>query len=84
MIWGVFFAGVTRVIIESQHVGIIVKVILYGAGAYVAMPSYGMLDELSIPPEQMTKHLMIQVVPSVAYIISSIVFAFWEEVMVHG
>jgi hypothetical protein len=78
--WGVFFAFVTRWIIEWRHVGIIIKVILYGAGAYVAIPNYGLFDESSIPPEHLRKHLTIQAVPTVAYIAASVVFAFWVSI----
>ncbi len=48
--WGAFFAFLTRWLIEWRHVGIIIKLMLYGAGAYVAMPSYGLFDESTIRP----------------------------------
>jgi len=78
--WGVFFAFVMRWIIEWWHVGIIIKVILYGAGAYVAMPSYGLFDESSIPAEYLKKHLAIHAAPTLAYIVASVLFAFWVKI----
>ncbi len=49
--WGLFAAFATRWLIEWQHVGWVIKVILYGSGAYVAIPNYGLLDESSIPDD---------------------------------
>ncbi len=70
----------TRRFIEWQQVGTIWKVIIYGAGGYIAIPNYGLFREETIPFEMQVKHQAITAFPWVTYILSSILFAFFIKV----
>ena len=78
--WGCLIAYLTRYLIEWQHVGIIAKVVIYGAAAYVSDPNYGLFAEDTIPDEVRIKHLTVSIVPFVTFLIASIVFAFFMKV----
>ena len=77
LFWGAAVAGAIRGLIIWQDPGSILRWIMgYALGAYVSIPNYGLLSESSIPPEAMSRHLMLKTVPFVSYIAISIILAF--------
>jgi hypothetical protein len=60
-----------------QHPFWLLKYILgFGMGAYVAVPNYGLLNESTIPPEEIRRHERISLLPLWTYILTSGVFAY--------
>ena len=76
MVWGVGLAYGLRLFILAMHPGLLLKIFGYGAGAYVSIPNYGLLDEGSIPNEQLPTHIFIKGVPWILFMGTSVVFAF--------
>jgi hypothetical protein len=76
IIWGVLVAYATRWFIEWQMLGTVLKIIMYGAGGYISIPNYGLFREDTIPYEAQAKHQFITALPSVAFVIASVVLAF--------
>lgn len=74
--WGCGVAYLTHRFIEWEHPRLILAVMIYGAGGYVAIPNYGLFREASIPVEFHARHRTIQLLPLLSYILGSILFAF--------
>lgn len=74
--WACAVAYLTRRFIQWQHVGLLLKVVIYVAGGYVAIPNYGLYRQASIPDEIQGRHQVISTLPWVAYIVASVGFAF--------
>jgi hypothetical protein len=74
--WGIGVAYALRLFILAAHPGLLLKIFGYGAGAYIAIPNYGLLDESTMPDYKMPRHVFIKGVPMVLYIVASAVFAF--------
>jgi hypothetical protein len=78
--WACAVAYLARRFIEWHQVGLFWKVFIYGAGAYIAVPNYGLFRKNSIPHEIQAKHQAISTFPWVTYIVASVVFAFVVKV----
>lgn len=70
--WGALFAFALRFLIQEFDPGIIAKVLAYGAGAYVSVPNFGLFAPGSIPARVQDRDLLIQVVPFLAFVVSSV------------
>jgi hypothetical protein len=66
--WGSTIACIVRIAVEIASPGGLLRWVLgYFLGAYVASPSYGLIDESTVPPEAQRRHKAISVVPLGAY-----------------
>lgn len=76
-VWGTLIAFAMYSLIQWQQPGLILKVVFgYALGAYVSIPNFGLISESTIPQNEMTRHYMISLVPSIAYVISCFGFAY--------
>jgi hypothetical protein len=76
--WGVGVALVVHLLITWQFPNIILKIIMgFGAGSYVSIPNFGLLSQATIPDEALPRHTLISGLPLVAFIVSSVAFAFF-------
>lgn len=74
--WGVAVGYGVHALISWQHPNIIVKVIFgFLLGAYVAVPSFGLVVESSISQQAMPKHNMTFTLPVFVYIATLFVLA---------
>jgi len=48
----------------------------YGAGLYVAVPHYGLFHEDDGPPWLRLRHLLMDILPALAFVAFTILFAF--------
>lgn len=76
ILWGAGVAFLLRLAMNWLHPGIILKILGYGAGAYVAHPAYGLVMESTIPSEQQSRHAMINNLPFWTYAVVSGLLAF--------
>src|SRR3984885_16332813 len=76
LIWGLGTAYGLRAFIVATHPGLILKIYGYGAGAYVSIPNYGLLDENSVPDDIIRQHVIIKSVPFFVFIIVSLALPF--------
>jgi hypothetical protein len=74
--WGIGAAYALHLFILHTHPGLLLKIFGYGAGAYVSVPNYGLLDESSIPDYKMPRHVFIKGAPQLTYSVASIILAF--------
>jgi hypothetical protein len=81
--WGCLIAYLTRYLIEWQHVGIMAKVIIYGAGAYISIPNYDLFAEDTIPYDVQIKHQTINILPLPTFVLASIALALFIKVKAH-
>jgi hypothetical protein len=66
--WGALVGFALHGLFREFNPGTIAKVFAYGAGGYISIPNYGLIAEASIPAEIQNRHLLIQLVPFVAFI----------------
>lgn len=76
ILWGIGLAYGLRLAILAAHPGLLLKMFGYGAGTYISIPNYGLIEESTIRDYQMYRHVLIKGVPLVLFIITSLVFAF--------
>ena len=76
LLWGTLLAFSLRLAINDFHPGTILKVIGYGAGAYAAIPNYGLISESTIPTESLPRHNLLKAVPFWSFVAASIVAAY--------
>jgi hypothetical protein len=81
--WACCIAYLTRYLIEWQHVGIVAKVIIYGAGAYISIPNHGLFAEDTIPYDLQIKHQTINILSFPTFVLASIAVAFFIKIKVH-
>jgi hypothetical protein len=74
--WAFAVAYFTRRFIDWQNVGIFWKIVVYGAGGYIAIPNYGLFRQDSIPHEMQGHHQAITTFSLVTYVVSSVLLAF--------
>jgi hypothetical protein len=73
--WGALTAWGLHGRIQARHPGLFLKIYGYGAGAYISVPNYGLFDKGTVPNHALGRHLLIQVVPDVTYVIASVLLA---------
>jgi hypothetical protein len=73
--WACGVAYGLRLFILAMHPGLILKVFGYGAGMYISIPNYGLVDEATIPESGRSRHEFIKGVPMVLFIVASVIFA---------
>ena len=76
LVWGIGLAYGFHLLIMTFHPGLLLKIFGYGAAMYVSIPNYGLLNEASIPADQLPRHTFIKIVPSVLFIAASILYAY--------
>ncbi len=76
VLWGGLIAWLLSIAMGRLHPGLILKVLGFGAGAYVSIPNYGLIREDTIPVKLFPRHQLVSNVPLVAYILTSIGIAF--------
>ncbi len=74
--WATGVAYALRLFILAMQPGLLLKIFGYGAGAYISIPNFGLLDESTIPPSGMPRHVFIKGVPMFLFIVASITFGF--------
>lgn len=74
--WATGVAYALRLFILAMQPGLPLKLFGYGAGAYISIPNYGLLNESTVPEYGRPRHDFIKGVPSLVYIVTSVVFAF--------
>lgn len=74
--WGISIAFLVQLSMVHFHPGWVLKVLGYGAGAYMSIPNYGLLLESTIPGNVLPRHRIISRAPLVAFILGAICFAF--------
>jgi hypothetical protein len=76
LLWSVGIAFGLRHLILSAQPGWLVKIFGYGAGAYVSVPNYGLVDTSTIPAQERARHDFLIGVPPLMFAVASVVFAF--------
>jgi len=76
LLWSVGLAYGLRHFILSAQPGWLLKIFGYGAGAYVSVPNYGLVDTSTIPPRERARHDFLTGVPPLIFAVASVVFAF--------
>jgi len=76
LLWGISVAYALRLFILATQPDWPLKVFGYGAGAYISIPNFGLLDENTVPPSGMSRHVFIKGIPMLLYIGASVAFAF--------
>jgi len=74
IVWGAANAQGIHSLIHTWHPGLLLKIFGYGAGVYVSVPNYGLFNEGTLPDSLRGRHLLIQVLPDVTYLVGSILF----------
>jgi hypothetical protein len=74
--WASGVACVLRLSILTTQPGLLLRLFGYGAGAYISIPNYGLVDEKTIPERRMSRHIFIRSVPFIVYIVTSIMAVF--------
>src|SRR5437867_2993291 len=76
-LWGALVAFALYALIQWQHPGLILKIVMgYALGSYVAIPNYGLISEAAIPNEALPRHKLISWVPLISFILLSVASAF--------
>jgi hypothetical protein len=75
LVWGSGTAILLRIAIDWLNPGTVLKVLGYGAGAYVSNPAYGLFQKDSIPASQKDRDSLVNNLPFVVYILAAILLA---------
>jgi len=77
ILWGILVAFLLHALIRWQNPNFWIKLIIgYGFGSYVSIPNYGLVNQSTIPDNIMPRHTMLYLLPLLAFLVSSIIFAF--------
>jgi len=77
LLWGILVAISVQGLILWFEPGAVLRWIFgYALGLYVAAPNFGLLRESSVPPKAKDRHLLVQVLPVVAYLVVMFGFGF--------
>jgi hypothetical protein len=75
--WGFCLALALRLLIIVYQPHWAIKWFIgYGIGGYLAFINMGLFQESSIPPDAQLRHLIIETVPIIAFIVLSVLFAY--------
>lgn len=75
-VWGIGVAFLMFELIRWQNPNIILKIIMgYALGLYIAVPNFGLFLEDSIPDYARSRHFMISLGPTLAYITTMVVLS---------
>ena len=74
--WAIGTAYCLRFLLLETHPGLLLKIFGYGAWAYVSIPNYGLIQDSTVAPKEMPRHLFLKVVPLFAFVAISITLAF--------
>src|SRR5947209_730852 len=66
--WALVIALGLRMLIDALHPGLVLKVIGFGEGAYLASVNYGLVAEWSIPKPELPRHRFISIFPVLEFI----------------
>lgn len=76
ILWGISIAYLMYLLIIWQNPNIALKIIFgYCLGAYVSIPNYGLVNQSTIPENELAREYMIKLLPLLIFIVSSIFFA---------
>lgn len=81
VVWGLGIAFGLHQLILATNPALIARFFGYGAGAYIAIPNFGLLNEGSIPDGVMARHVFIKAIPWVLFIAASFLFALRPELI---
>jgi hypothetical protein len=77
LLWGGIVASLVYALIQWRQPGLVLKIIMgYALGAYVSIPSFGLLDDASIPDSARSRHTVVSAIPLLTYILFMIAFPF--------
>lgn len=77
VLWGLAMAYGLRELILWQQPHWALKYFLgYGIGGYLAFINYGLFRKDTIPPEAYVRHLIIELVPFITFVVASVLIAF--------
>lgn len=76
ILWGCVVAFAVRAAVTAYQPHIILKVIAYLEGAYLAIPNYGLIAPATIPPDGVGRHGIVSNVPLAVYVGSALLLAF--------
>lgn len=76
LLWGIVIALGFRLMVTSLHPNLIVAILGFMAGAYVAVPDYGMGEVWAYPHGDATRKDIVSNFPFLLYIVASVVFLF--------
>ncbi len=57
---------------------LLLKIIGYWGGGYVACPNFGLLDDDAVPDRLLLHHMAIMWSPLLVYVLASLAFALWR------
>jgi hypothetical protein len=77
LVWGSGTALSLRLAIDWLHPGTVLKVIGYGAGAYVSNPAFGLVREDTMADSAHDRHLLVNNLPLVVFIVAAIALAWF-------
>jgi hypothetical protein len=77
IMWGIIVAYLIHYLILWQNPNIVIRIIFgYFLGGYISMPNYGLLDESTIPDEELSRHIAIKLIPLLSYIVFVVILSF--------
>jgi hypothetical protein len=76
IVWGCGTGIVLNLAIRWLHPSLLPRIIGYGAGAYVSIPAYGLIQESTIPPSALGRHRLVNNFPLVMFVLTVVTLAF--------
>jgi hypothetical protein len=76
LVWALAIAFGLRLLIDDFRPGIITKAFSFGVGFYVSSPSFGLVQEGTIPVSELPRHQFMTYVTPGAFVVSSAVLSF--------
>jgi len=76
ILWGMGTAFGFRLVVIGLRPNIILAIIGFMAGGYISIPNYGLIAESTIPEGVSVRHEIVSSLPSLVYIVASILFYF--------
>lgn len=77
LVWGALVAIAVQSLVHWLQPNAFVKWVMgYGAGAYAAIPNYGLVANSKVPADNLPKHTAIKAIPFFTYIVLTVLRAF--------